>query len=102
MPRRPTVDVMTVRLGDLVRSSAGRDRGTDLMVVAVLDDRHVRVADGRLRPIDGAKRKNVRHLESLGLTCARLAERLAGGEPVADIEVRRAIAALLASKEVND
>lgn len=52
---------MEWKRGCVVRSKAGRDRGNFLAVLAVEEDRLV-VADGKERPIERPKRKNVRHV----------------------------------------
>jgi large subunit ribosomal protein L14e len=70
--------------------------------MAVLDERHVLVADGRLRRVARPKRKNVRHLEPRRATSADLARRLAAGESVSDRDVREAIFELQASEEAHD
>jgi large subunit ribosomal protein L14e len=49
-------------LGQLVFSRAGRDHGRPMVVVGVVDARHVLVADGDLRKTTRPKRKNIRHL----------------------------------------
>lgn len=103
MPRRCAVEgIVAFRVGQWVRSRAGRDRGADLLVVAVLDDRHVLVADGRLRRVENPKRKNVRHLEVLGAARGELATRFAAGEAIGDGEIRRALTELLVSEEAHD
>ena len=53
----------------------------------------VLVADGRSRGIARPKRKNVKHLEFGGTAPAALVEKLAGGQPVNDEDIRAAISA---------
>lgn len=99
--RDGVVEGRVIRPGEVVRSRAGRDRGWDLMVLAVLDERHVLVADGRRRRVGKPKRKNVRHLDPRA-GCAGLAARLVAGEAVSDEDVRQAISELTASEEAHD
>jgi len=54
-----------LRVGQLVRSKAGRDAGGYFLVVGVKDRQTVAIADGRLRRISRPKLKNVKHLEAL-------------------------------------
>lgn len=49
--------------GQLVRSRAGRDRGKHYLVIQVLDDRYVLLVDGKRRPLDTPKKKNIIHLQ---------------------------------------
>ena len=59
--------------GSIVRSTAGRDKGRLLAVVALQDDA-VLVCDGKERPLERPKRKNPRHIEDTGITLAQTAE----------------------------
>lgn len=81
------------RLGQAVRSTAGRDRGACFLVVQVLDQQFVAVADGQTRLAVRPKKKNVRHLEFLPYVHEPLAMRLARKERVTESELRAALAA---------
>ena len=48
--------------GRVVRSIAGRDSGY-LLVIMQADEKSVLVCDGKERPIDRPKSKNIRHVE---------------------------------------
>ena len=52
-----------LRLGQLVRSRAGRDKGKHYLVIRVIGPREVLLVNGRSRPLDRPKRKNVFHLQ---------------------------------------
>ena len=54
--------------GQVVLSSAGRDRGGWMAVLGIAPDGGILVADGRRRPIQRPKRKNPRHLTPTGFT----------------------------------
>ena len=51
------------RLGAVVRSLRGRDQGQYAVIVGILDNRTVLIADGNKRKFDQPKKKNVLHLE---------------------------------------
>ena len=53
--------------GNVVRSSAGRDKGR-LLAVMQVSEKLVTVCDGKERPVDRPKSKNIRHVESIGIT----------------------------------
>lgn len=53
--------------GSLVRSCAGHDKGS-LMVVLAADESFVYVADGKHRMVEKPKRKKPKHLELIGVT----------------------------------
>ena len=59
---------MNIAQGSVVIAKAGRDKGKAFAVLKVLDDRTVLIADGRRRPIERPKRKNVIHLQATGTT----------------------------------
>jgi len=80
-------------LGRLATSRSGRDAGVVYVVIASEAPGVVLVADGRSRGIARPKRKNVKHLEFGGTAPAALVEKLAGGQPVTDEDIRAAISA---------
>jgi len=51
--------------GAVVRSLAGRDKGR-LLAVMQSDETRVLVCDGKERPVDRPKSKNIRHVEYVG------------------------------------
>ena len=85
------VSNLDFQLGQLVRSAAGRDQDAKYLVVRLLDDRLVAVADGETRPLERPKKKNCKHLESLGRIDEVISGKLGRGEKVTDEEIRRAL-----------
>ena len=63
---------MMIAQGSVVIAKAGRDKGRAFAVIKVLDDRTVLIADGKSRPIERPKRKNVIHLQATGTTVDRI------------------------------
>ncbi|MGY3716651.1 KOW motif-containing protein [Sutcliffiella cohnii] len=51
------------QVGQLVRIVQGRDSGQFALVVKILDERFVVLADGDKRKFDRPKKKNIHHLE---------------------------------------
>lgn len=51
--------------GQLVLCTAGREKGK-LMYVVKTDNKYVYLADGKERPLSKAKRKNPKHVKSVG------------------------------------
>lgn len=49
-------------VGQLVKSVAGRDKNRWMIVVEVIDDDYVLVADGKSRKIERPKKKKIKHL----------------------------------------
>ncbi len=76
-----------LKLGQLVISKMGRDRGRLCVVVRRLDDCAVLIADGRTHMFMRPKRKNVKHLIKLNNVDASLADKLGRGSEVTDREI---------------
>ena len=57
-----TPNVSDERVGGIAVSLAGHDKGTILVIVAGLDEKHVLVADGKRRVLEAPKKKQMRHL----------------------------------------
>ncbi len=53
-----------IRVGSVVISKAGRDKGKKLIVVEMESDEYALVADGGLRKVEKPKKKKLRHLQS--------------------------------------
>jgi len=53
------------QIGQVVRVLRGRDADKYAIVIAVEDQRFVRIADGDKRKFDTAKKKNILHLEAV-------------------------------------
>lgn len=49
-------------IGQLVKSVAGRDKNRWMIVIEVLDDKYVYLADGKTRKIEKPKKKQMKHL----------------------------------------
>ena len=77
--------MLILQRGCVVRSLAGKDKNRLLVVVAP-DGQAVLLADGKGRPLERPKRKNVRHV---ALTALRLSE----SEMATNRGLRRALAA---------
>lgn len=81
----------TLKPGSVVVSTAGRDSGKTFMVVRVLDDSFVYIADGTLRHLDKPKKKKVKHLAVTSHTLNGIGEKLIEGRKVFDAEIRSAL-----------
>ncbi|MBC7336571.1 MAG: KOW domain-containing RNA-binding protein [Clostridia bacterium] len=91
-----------MRVGQLVLSKAGRDRGRPLLVLKVAGDGYAYVADGELRRVARPKRKNVKHLQPTGRIARDMAAKLEAGKLPTDAEIRKALAALTEGERQSD
>lgn len=87
--------------GQLVRSRAGRDKGQYYLVLADSEDGFVWLADGRKRPADDLKRKNVRHLQPVRKVAADLLDK-EDGRSITNEEIRAAINAVARTLDTVD
>lgn len=53
---------MAFKVGDVVQSKSGHDAKRYYIVIALLNERYVLLADGKARGFDNPKQKNVRHI----------------------------------------
>ena len=79
---------LPIEIGSVVISKAGRDQGRRFLVVGIVDDDFVMIANGGLRGMDRQKKKRRKHLKPTGAVVEALVTRLADGRPVEDHEVR--------------
>ena len=83
---------MDFRDGNIVLSKAGRDKGNYFVVLNVVDENFVYIADGDLRKVDNPKLKKCKHLENTGKTSERVCEKLAEGTRVTNPDLLRELA----------
>ena len=55
---------MDIVKGSVVIAKAGRDKGRAFAVTDVISEREVLIADGKTRPLERPKRKNIIHLQA--------------------------------------
>ena len=56
-----------VTTGQFVKSKAGRDKDRVFIIISILDDEYVLVADGDLRRMENPKKKKSKHLSKYKL-----------------------------------
>ena len=82
---------MEVTRSDIVRSTAGRDKGK-LFFVLDTDGEFLLLADGKTRRLENPKRKKRKHTEFVERTDCRVAEKLRSEEKITNVELRRTLA----------
>ena len=75
--------------GDLVLSLSGRDKGRMLVVVGIIDEAYVYIADGSLRKLENPKKKKIKHLEFSGHASERTALKLSTDEKLTNAALRK-------------
>ncbi len=82
---------MEIKVGSIVRSKAGRDKG-DFFIVLAMDGNYVYMANGELRKVDQPKKKKLKHLQGTEEVSEFIVNKLAQGGRVTNSEVRKALA----------
>ena len=49
-------------LGKIVLSKQGRDKGRCFMVIGIIDDNHIAIADGVTHKVEKPKKKKLKHI----------------------------------------
>ena len=80
-----------IKLGSVVLATAGRDKGYLFLVVQVLDNEYVMIANGDNRTLLKPKRKKIKHLKSENVIIDSIAEKLTLGKKVYDSEIYSAL-----------
>lgn len=56
------VKLLNINIGQIVISKAGRDKGKKMIVITVVNESYVLIADGVLRKIEKPKKKKIKHI----------------------------------------
>ncbi len=83
---------MEIAKSNIVRSGAGRDKGS-LFVVLAVEGEYLLLADGRSRKVEKPKRKKRRHVQFVADEETRLSEKIKSDGKITNSELRRALAA---------
>lgn len=80
-----------ITLGSVVFSKAGRDSGSYYLVVEIINENFVKIADGKKRTLQKPKTKKVKHLTYSGDTIANIGAKLTEQKQVFDKEIFSAL-----------
>ena len=90
-----------INLGDVVKTTAGRDQGKLFYVIHV-ENAYVMLANGKDRPLDRPKHKKRKHVEKVLRSETRVADKLRLGDKVLNGELRRDLAFLADQMQANN
>jgi len=79
------------KLGDIVYSTAGRDKGRYYIVMQVAAP-YIWTCDGDLHKVEKLKKKKVKHTKRMGNCAEYIKNKLEAEERVTNSEIRRALA----------
>ena len=78
-----------LKIGQIVKSKAGRDKDRVFIICSILDEQFVFVCDGDLRKLNSPKKKKVKHLMIYNTVLTEFADKLQSNENLDDAYVRR-------------
>jgi large subunit ribosomal protein L14e len=80
-------------LGRVVVSTQGHDRGRRFLVVDLVDERYVLIADGDTRKMSNPKKKKAMHLRAEPAVATETLNAIKAKAQTADSDIRKALAA---------
>ncbi|NLY11719.1 MAG: hypothetical protein GX020_08575 [Firmicutes bacterium] len=88
-----------ISVGQFVSSRAGRDINKNYIVLRVIDESFVEVADGETRKVERPKRKNIKHLRLHKYINKELQQLLESDATITDQQVKDAIQLFLKMRD---
>ena len=89
-------------LGQLVKTTAGRDKGRFMLIIEIVDEDYVYLVDGDLRRVENPKRKKIKHLKPLNIKAEDIAFKLQNKRNVCNKEVCKALKELVDASQVGE
>lgn len=78
-----------INIGQVVKSTQGRDKEKFFIVVEILDNEYVLIVDGDIRKIDKPKKKKMKHLVKLNILSEEVRERVLSSKKMNNAFIRR-------------
>ena len=79
-----------IELGNVVRSIAGREKGSLFVGVSIdEDENYIYLVDGNIRKVENPKRKKIKHIELTHYFDETLADRITKKRKITNQEVKR-------------
>lgn len=83
-----------MEVGRVVFSKAGRDQGHYFVIVDVINDDYVAIANGCQRKVDNPKKKKIKHLVAKEEIIEEIREKIFAKKRIFDSEVRNKLDAI--------
>ncbi|SHJ66768.1 hypothetical protein SAMN02745751_03090 [Dethiosulfatibacter aminovorans DSM 17477] len=78
-----------LRVGQIVKSKAGRDKGRIFIITEIVDDIYVKICDGELRKVSKPKLKKIKHLIVYNRVFEEIETRVGKNEKLNNAYIRR-------------
>lgn len=76
-------------MGQVVISTAGRDKDHKFVVLCIIDDQYVYISDGDIRKLEKPKKKKIKHLMKLDHVFQEIKDRTGSVEKLSNSEIRK-------------
>ncbi len=83
-----------MEVGRVVLSRAGRDQGHVFVIVDVIDENYVAIANGCQRKVDNPKKKKIKHLAAKPELLEEISKKISEKKRIFDSEVRNKLDAI--------
>jgi len=84
-----------LRIGHLVVSTKGRDKGSYYLVVGIVNQSRVRVANGEGRKVENPKIKNIKHLNIFEVIAGEVSHKAENGKRITNADIRKELKSLV-------
>lgn len=88
------------KLGQVVRSSAGRDQG-DFFIVMALDELYLYLADGKNRRLESLKKKKKKHVQITHTLAEDICQKLEQDDRITNADIRNSLKAFRQTNELS-
>ncbi|OJV62654.1 MAG: hypothetical protein BGO41_15660 [Clostridiales bacterium 38-18] len=88
-----------LKIGQFVKSKAGRDKDKIFIVVSIVDEQFVLITDGKLRTLSNPKMKKVKHLARLAFIDEEIQSKIENQMYLNDADFRKSLSKLTSNKE---
>lgn len=78
-----------IGVGQIVISTAGRDKDRKFVVLCIIDDQYVYISDGDIRKLEKPKKKKIKHLKKLNHVAEEVRDKLRSLEKLSNSEIRK-------------
>jgi ribosomal protein L14E/L6E/L27E len=78
-----------ISIGQIVISTAGRDKDVKFVVSCIIDDQYVYISDGDIRKLEKPKKKKIKHLKKLNYVAEDIKGKLESEDKLSNSEIRK-------------
>lgn len=82
--------MVNYELGQIVKSTAGRDMGQYFIVIDI-DDLYIRLVNGDTRRLEAPKKKKKKHVQITHAVAQEIADKIRNDEKLSNAEIRRSL-----------